>query len=402
MDARGRKRGRESSNMFKRVVVILLACVIASLVTAVVVMQFASGGGTASQSTLASAVAPSAAPSGNAALNSACLSAADIYQELRPAVVEITSTQQGRSPFAPSGTAAGSGIVIDDQGTILTNYHVVADATNLEVTFSDDTTASASVVGTDPGSDLAVIRVDVSGQKLTAAPLGDSDAIQVGDPVLAIGEPFELEGTLTQGIVSATGRTYSEGQGTRPIRNMIQTDAAVNPGNSGGPLIDCRGEVIGLNTALENPTGQDVNVGIAFAVPINTAKRSLPDMLAGETVSHPWLGIAGEDVTPALARDLDLSVQSGAYVTLVSAGSPAQRAGLQGAFSSESQAQRSGSQPQSGGDVIVAVDGHDITSVDELASYLDTQKKVGDTVTLTVSRGGEKLSLEATLAEWPS
>jgi S1-C subfamily serine protease len=387
--------------MFKRVMIIVLASLIASLVTAAVVLQFSSDGGSEKQSTPASAIASSAASSGSAALSSACLSAADIYQELRPAVVEITSTQQGRSPFEPSGTASGSGIVVDDQGTILTNNHVVADATNLEVTFSDGTTASAQVVGTDPGSDLAVIRADVSGEKLTPAPLGDSDAIRVGDPVLAIGQPFELEGTLTQGIVSATGRTYSEGQSTRPIRNMIQTDAAVNPGNSGGPLIDCQGEVIGINTALDNPTGQDVNVGIAFAVPINTAKRSLSDMEAGKTVSHPWLGIAGEDVTPALASDLDLSVESGAYVTLVSAGSPAQEAGLQGAFRSESEAQRSGSQPQAGGDVIVAVDGHDITGVDDLASYLDTQKKVGDTVTLKVNRGGQEMTLEATLAEWP-
>jgi S1-C subfamily serine protease len=385
--------------------IIVLASLIASLVTAALVLQFSSDGGSEKQSTAASAVAPAAAPStapsGSTAINSACLSAADIYQQLQPAVVEITSTQQGRSPFSPSGQSAGSGIVIDEQGTILTNYHVVAGATNLEVTFSDDTTASASVVGTDPGNDVAIIHVDVSGQKLTAAPLGDSDAIRVGDPVLAIGQPFELEGTLTQGIVSATGRTYSEGQSTRPIRNMIQTDAAVNPGNSGGPLIDCQGEVIGINTALDNPTGQDVNVGIAFAVPINTAKRSLADMEAGKTVSHPWLGIAGENVTPALASDLNLSVQSGAYVTLVSAGSPAQQAGLRGAYRSESQAQQSGSQPQGGGDVIVAVDGHDITGVDDLASYLDSQKKVGDTVTLKINRGGQEMTLNATLAEWP-
>jgi S1-C subfamily serine protease len=388
--------------MRKLIVIIALVGVIASAATAAVMVQFSSGSSTAQESTPVSAVAPSTASSGNTALDSACLPAADIYQQLQPAVVEITSTQQGRSPFAPSGTAAGSGIVIDTQGTILTNYHVVADATNLEVTFSDDTTASAQVVGTDPGNDLAVIRIDVSGQKLTPAPLGDSDAIRVGDPVLAIGQPFELESTLTQGIVSATGRTFSEGQGTRPIRNMIQTDAAVNPGNSGGPLIDCQGQVIGINTALENPTGEDVNVGIAFAVPINTAKRSLSDMEAGQTVSHPWLGIAAENVTPALASDLNLSVQSGAYVTLVSAGSPAQQAGLRGAFSSESQAQRSGSQPQAGGDVIVAVDGHDITGIDDLATYLDTQKKVGDTVTLKVNRGGQELTLNATLAEWPS
>jgi S1-C subfamily serine protease len=395
--------------MLKRFTIIGLACLIAGLVTAVVVLALTGGGGTTSPGP-AAAVAPSATPStasstassGNAALGSACLTAGGIYQSLSPAVVEITSTQQGRSPFAPSGTAAGSGIVIDQQGTILTNYHVVAGATNLEVTFSDDTTASAQVVGTDPGNDLAIIRADVSGKTLTVAPLGDSDAIHVGDPVLAIGQPFELEGTLTEGIVSATGRTYSEGQGTRPIRDMIQTDAAVNPGNSGGPLIDCHGQVIGVNTALENPTGEDVNVGIAFAVPINTAKRFLPQMEAGQTVSHPWLGIAGEDVTPALASDLNLSVQSGAYVTIVSSGSPAQQAGLRGAFSSESQAQRSGSQPQPGGDVIVAVDGHDVSTIDDLASYLDTQKKVGDTVTLTVVRGTQRLTLDATLAEWPS
>jgi S1-C subfamily serine protease len=182
---------------------------------------------------------------------------------------------------------------------------------------------------------------------------------------------------------------------------MIQTDAAVNPGNSGGPLIDCRGEVIGLNTALDNPTGQDVNVGIAFAVPINTAKRSLPDMLAGKTVSHPWLGIAGQDVTAALAKDLGLSVRSGVYVIVVSNDSPAQRAGLRAALQSEREAAATEAPPR-GGDVIVAADGHDISSIDELSGYLDTEKKVGDIVSLTVIRGGEKLSLEATLAEWPS
>ena len=388
--------------MLKRIGIMVLVGLIASAATAAAVLQFSGDGGEAQQSTPAAVVAAEEASSGNAALNSACLSAADIYEELRPAVVEITSTQQGRSPFAPSGTAAGSGIVIDDQGTILTNYHVVADATNLEVTFSDDTTASASVVGTDPENDLAVIRADVSGQTLTPATLGDSDSVRVGDPVLAIGSPFELEGTLTEGIVSATGRTFSGSQGTRPIRNMIQTDAAVNPGNSGGPLIDCRGEVIGINTALENPTGQDVNVGIAFAVPINTAERFLPDMLAGETVSHPWLGIAGQDLTAALAQELGLSVDSGVYVVVVSDNSPAQQAGLQAASQSESDAAAAAGAPARGGDVIVAVDGRDISSIDELSSYLDTEKKAGDVVSLTVIREGQELSVDATLAEWPS
>lgn len=350
-----------------------------------------------------SASAPDGSSSGQASLSSACLPAAEVYDRLRPAVVEITSTVSARSPFAPPAEGSGSGIIIDEQGFILTNYHVIADADNLEVRFADGTAVSAQVVGRDPGNDLAVIRANVSNvsdEELTSAALGDSDAVQVGDPVLAIGNPFNLEGTLTQGIVSALDRTYASENGTRPIRNMIQTDAAVNPGNSGGPLLDCQGEVIGINTLLENPTGDSVNVGIAFAVPINTAKQFLPDMLAGEMVSHPWLGIAGQEVTPALAQDLLLPVDEGVYVTLVAAGSPAQRAGLHGAFASEAQAGQSSSVP-SGGDVIVAADGQTVASVEDLAGYLDTQKTPGDTVQLQVVRAGQELSLEATLAEWP-
>jgi S1-C subfamily serine protease len=231
--------------------------------------------------------------------------------------------------------------------------------------------------------------------------LGDAEQLQVGDTVFAIGDPWGLEGTFTEGIVSALGRTYSSDSATRPLRNLIQTDAAVNPGNSGGPLVNCHGEVIGINTLLENPTGQSVNVGIAFAVSINTAKQVLPDMLAGSTVSHPWLGIAGQGVTSALAKDLDLTVDAVVYVTLVAAGSPAQRAGLRGAFASEAQASRSSSIP-TGGDVIVAVDGKAVTDVDELANYLDSEKQAGDTVTLDVMRSGQQITLQATLAEWPS
>jgi S1-C subfamily serine protease len=338
--------------------------------------------------------------SGQVSLGSGCLSAAEVYDRLRPAVVEITSTVSARSPFGPSAEGVGSGIIIDEQGHILTNYHVIADADSLEVKFADGTAVSAQVVGRDPGNDLAVIRADVSNEKLTAAPLGDSDAVQVGDPVLAIGNPFNLEGTLTEGIISALDRTYASENGTRPIRNMIQTDAPVNPGNSGGPLLNCQGEVIGINTLLENPTGDRVNVGVAFAVPINTAEQFLPDMLAAETVSHPWLGIAGQEVTPALAQDLDLPLDAGVYVTLVAAGSPAERAGLQGAFRSEAEAAQSSSLP-SGGDVIVAADGQTVASVEDLADYLSTQKRPGDTVELKVLRDGQELSLEAALAEWP-
>ena len=181
---------------------------------------------------------------------------------------------------------------------------------------------------------------------------------------------------------------------------MIQIDAAVNPGNSGGPLINCQGEVIGVNTLLENPTGDNVNVGVAFAVPINAAKQSLADMGAGRTVSHSWLGIAGQEITPALADDLGLSVEAGVYVTLVASGSPAEETGLRGAFDSESEANSGESVPR-GGDVIVAVDGHNVESVDELAAYLDGEKKPGDTVSLRIVRDGSEQSVEATLAEWP-
>jgi putative serine protease PepD len=334
---------------------------------------------------------------GQASLNSACLAASDVYQQLRASVVEITSTVNGR--FGQS-EGEGSGVIIDEQGFILTNYHVVSGADTLEVTLADGSTLPATMAGYDAGNDLAVIRIDPSAGGLTAAPLGDSDQLQVGDTVFAIGNPFGLEGTFTEGIISALSRTYSSDSTTRPLRNLIQTDAAVNPGNSGGPLVNCYGEVIGINALLENPTGDSVNVGVAFAVPINTAKQFLPAMLAGETVSHPWLGIAGQEITPALAQELDLPVDEGVYVTLVAAGSPAQRAGLEGAFRSEAQATQSSSVP-SGGDVIVAADGQTVASVEDLAGYLDTQKTPGDTVQLQVVRAGQELSLEATLAEWP-
>jgi len=214
--------------------------------------------------------------------------------------------------------------------------------------------------------------------------------------VLAIGNPFQLEGTLTAGVVSALGRTFGSGANTRPLSNMIQTDAPVNPGNSGGPLLNCRGEVIGIVTALENPTGANVNVGVGFAVPSDTASASLPSMIAGETVSHPWLGIAGRDLTPDLAQQLDLSVSSGVYVVSVQSGSPADEAGLRAAAASASDAVAG-----AGGDVIAQIDGRDVASIREVADYINT-KQVGDTVELTIVRDGETQALQAQLAEWPS
>ncbi len=380
---------------------IMVSGIVVAAVAVAAIQLWPDGNGDAGTTTLVpAATSTESSSSGELSLSSSCLSAADVYQNLRPAVVRITSSAASSGPFGQPAEGSGSGIVIDEGGSILTNNHVIAGADILEVKFADGSLAPASVVGRDPGNDLAVIEVDPVGLDLTVARLGDSDAVRVGDPVLAIGNPFSLEGTLTQGIVSGVGRTFAQGGSTRPIRDMIQTDAPVNPGNSGGPLLDCRGEVIGINTLLENPTGDNVNVGVAFAVPAGAASRSLPEMLAGETVSHPWLGIAGQEITPGLAQELDLSAEAGVYVSFVASGGPAESAGVRGAFGSEGEAAQSPSLVP-GGDVIVSVDGVDVGSVEELAGYFDREKRPGDTVELEIVRDGEELSLEATLAQWP-
>jgi putative serine protease PepD len=337
---------------------------------------------------------------GSVALAEGCQSAADIYESVRPAVVQITAVSGGNTPFGGGGASTGTGIIIDEDGHILTNNHVINGADTIEVRLDDRSTAPAEVIGADPANDLAIIQMDTTGVDITVAELGDSDELRIGDPVLALGNPFNLEGSLTQGIVSGKARTSSSGASARPIRGMIQTDAAVNPGNSGGPLLNCQGEVVGVNTLLENPTGENVNVGVAFAVSVNTAKQSIDDMMAGETVEHPWLGIAGMDVTPAVAEAADLSVDHGAYVTLVNPGSPAADAGIRGAYSSEDQI-TDPSDIAPGGDVITEVDGTPVDGIDQLAEYLSANKEPGDTVTLTVVRDGDESEIEATLENWP-
>ncbi len=377
---------------------VALATIIAGLVggligAAVIEVSDSDRGGSTVSAPAVNTAEPEASPQ-VASLNEGCIAAADIYEEVRPSVVRISSA-------VAQSAGTGTGIAIDDEGHILTNNHVINGAVKIEVRFSDGSTSPADLVGSDPAKDLAVIKVTDPTVDLVPADFGDSDDLRVGDTVLALGHPFSLEGTLTQGIVSALDRTYATGGSTRPIRGMIQTDAAVNPGNSGGPLLNCRGEVVGINSLLENPTGDSVNVGVAFAVAANTAKQSLPQMLAGSTVSHPWLGIAGADVTPALAEELGLDSDNGVYVTVVSAGSPADDAGLIGAFASAIAAGASNDLVP-GGDVIVAVDGQAVTSIEEFAGYLAENKKPGDSVELTVQRNGETITITAELAEWPA
>jgi S1-C subfamily serine protease len=226
--------------------------------------------------------------------------------------------------------------------------------------------------------------------------LGDSDALRVGELAIAIGNPFGLDRTITVGVISSLGRNYPSVSG-RTIANMIQTDAAVNPGNSGGPLLNAAGEVIGINTAIESPVRG--SVGIGFAVPINTAKGFLPQMKEGGEVKHPWLGISGVGITPNLADDLKLSVREGVYVADVVPNSPAAEAGIKGAVRTQTQRNADSALPPAGGDIVVAVDAKKVTKIEDIISYLDT-KRVGDTVSVSLVRDGNSMKVDVTLAEW--
>ncbi len=205
-----------------------------------------------------------------------------------------------------NGGGTGSGIILDTEGHIATNYHVVANSDQYDVTMADGTVVSATVVGTDPGDDLAIIQIPATGLTLTPAKLADSATTRVGDSVVAIGNPLDLEATLTEGVVSGLGRVLSDGNG-RPLRELIQTDTAINPGNSGGGLFNLNGELVGITNALENPSGQDSFSGIGYAIPVSTLQTYLPDMLAGKTISHARLGVSLVTLTPSVARDLNIN-----------------------------------------------------------------------------------------------
>lgn len=312
-----------------------------------------------------------------------------IYNTVSPAVVEIQTTQQGTGFYGRSfQQGEGSGFLVDNQGHILTNNHVVSGATTVQVVLDGGKTIDAKVVGTDPIDDLALISVDpaaVSG--ITPLQFADSGAVKPGQMAIAVGNPYGLVDSITIGIISGINRSLSGSS----LTGMLQTDAAINPGNSGGPLLDAQGNVIGINTAIESATGAR---GIGFAVPSNTATKVLPSLMAGTQVTRPWLGISGTALTQAQAQDLGLSVNEGVYVVTVVAGSPAEKAGLKGAGTDASGALAAG------GDVITAADSTVVTSVEALSAYLNT-KQVGDNVNLTVLRNGQNLSVQVTLGTWP-
>lgn len=315
---------------------------------------------------------------------------ADIYERVSPSVVSIVSSLVTEGPiegFPQRG--AGSGFIIDKQGRILTNNHVVDGAGRLRVTLANGDSYRAEVVGRDPWHDLAVVKIDAPAQDLVPVALGDSDQVRVGELAVAIGNPFGYERTVTVGIISGRGRSLPS-RTRRTLANLIQTDAPINPGNSGGVLLNARGEVIGINTAIENPSGQRFFIGLGFAVPIDTAKRYLPQLLAGEKIKTAWLGISGTGITPDVVDELQVPTKRGVLVREVTENGPAAKAGLRGG----------GDEPAKG-DVITAIDGRPVTKVEDIITHLDAQKAPGDTVALTILRGGQQQQLQVTLGEFP-
>ena len=319
----------------------------------------------------------------------------ELYRRANPAVVNVTTFMAEAKPDAPgNGVGQGSGFLYDSQGRIVTNNHVVENATRVEVTFSDGGTREARILGVDPDSDLAVLEVDIAPSGIQPLSLGDSDALQVGQTVAAIGNPFGLEGTLTTGIVSSLGRVVPSGLSQFSIPQVIQTDAAINPGNSGGPLLNLQGEVIGVNTQILTGDGSRANSGVGFAVPANIIVKVAPSLIDSGSYTWPWLGIRGGTLTPIVANANNLGELRGAYIAEVLSGGPAAKAGLRGAAR---EVEVNGLPVPVGGDVVKAVDGRVIVSFDDLLEYIALRSEVGQTLKLTIVRDGRERTIEVTL-----
>ncbi|MBL7163521.1 MAG: trypsin-like peptidase domain-containing protein [Anaerolineales bacterium] len=328
-----------------------------------------------------------------------------LYQRANPGVVAIRVLSEESS----GSSSLGSGFVIDSEGHIITNFHVVRSATELEIDFPSGYKTRGEIVGTDADSDIAVIKVDAPPEELFPIPLGDSDSLLVGQIVVAIGNPHGLYGTMTSGIISSLGRTLPSlheapgGNSYYTAGGIIQTDAAINPGNSGGPLLNLDGEIIGVNVAISSTnfdtSGQPVNSGIGFTIPINIVKRVVPHLIADGYYNYPFIGIGsppGGDLSLFQQEALGLPQSTGVYIIDVSPDSPASRAGLRGG---------SESSPipfiSAGGDLIIGIDGNEVRNFNDLISYLILHTSPGDTVVLTILRGDEQIEVDLTLAERP-
>ena len=328
----------------------------------------------------------------------------EIFKNAENSVVQITSKVStvdnsiiiNGQPLQSQSTRLGSGFVYDKEGRIITNNHVVEGTITVNETFIDGNTYTAKVVGTDPDNDLAVIQItdNFSDENLVPLPIGDSSTLQVGQQIIAIGNPFGLSDSMTTGIVSALGRLLPNENVGFSIPDIIQVDAAINPGNSGGPLLNVQGEVVGINTAISTSTGDFAGVG--FAIPSNSIKRIVPTLIKDGTYQHPFLGISGRTMDPdvALANGLPANFKGVMIVNVVNGG-PADTAGLHAATLD------SNNLPH-GGDIITAIDGHPIKTIYDVIAYLDDQKSVGDKVILTVDRTGKSIELTVTLGARPA
>jgi putative serine protease PepD len=364
-------------------------------------------GGTTVRELLPATETPADREPASFAHSTAPLTIHQIYERAAPGVVQVTATQVTRVPdpfFDPFGFTGpqtetqqvlGSGFVIDKAGHILTNYHVVRNATRVEVSFSNDERLPARVIGRDASTDTAVLHVTALPRALTPLQLGDSDLVNVGDAVVAIGNPLGEDRSITSGIVSALQRSIVAPNGA-PIDHVIQTDAALNHGNSGGPLLNARGEVIGVNSQIETAGGGG-NVGIGFAIPINTVKSVTAQLIAHGVVVHPYLGVEARAITPGIARLFRLPVAHGLLVGAVCRPSSAARAGLRGAREEVTVA---GDTWPLGGDILVAADGVTLGSVERLRSLVD-EKKPGDSLRLEIVRGDKSMTETVKLGRQP-
>jgi len=335
------------------------------------------------------------------------LSLPDLFTKVQKSVVQVTERDNSNE----LGARLGSGFVYDKDGHVITNYHVVTPGTNnnneMQVTFLDGNVYPADLVGVDQFADLAVIKVkNISSDKLPPLPLANSSSLRIGESVVAIGNPFGLSGSMTQGIVSGLGRLLPSnenqdnfaGPGSSfSIPNIIQTDAAINPGNSGGPLIDTQGRVVGINTAIFSNTG--VYSGVGFAIPSNTISKVATSLIQNGSYHHPYIGIVGLSLIPDLSKQIGLNQTKGFLITSITKGSPADKSGLRAGSTTTT---INGRDVEVGGDIILKIDNREVSKIDDILAYLESQKHVGDKVHFTILRDNEIKELDLILGDRPS